>query len=1239
MIDLNIYLNQLQAHLKTGEAREHTYRPALISLFESFNNIQAANDQARTAHGATDFVYRSKTNLDIVLGYGEAKDINVSLDKTEKTEQLERYSGYNNLLLTNGIEFRFYKNGKKYSEVEIAKLNQLSLAPIPENFEILTDELTNFFAQDPEVIKSAKRLSEIMGAKARRIRNNINILLKANADNQDIAPEIAKVYKLMRELLVHDLAPENFSDMYAQTLVYGLFVARYSDESPDNFTRSEARDLIPPSNPFLREFFDHIAGPRFEKGLSIIVDELCQVFSVSNVKEIIDKYLKLNEGDQTDAKDPIIHFYEDFLSEYDPTTRKKMGAYYTPTPVVKFMVRAVDEVLKKHFNLPKGLADSSTQTHEVIVQGKKAKQAWHKVQVLDPATGTATFLNEIIKFVHLKFKGQEGMWPDYAKNNLVPRLHGFELMMGAYTIAHLKLSLTLKTLGVDDLGKRLGVYLTNSLEEGIPSQPDLFSFGLSEAVTHESAEAAHIKSERPIMVVIGNPPYSGVSSNETAYANSIIEKYKVEPGGKQKLQERKHWLNDDYVKFIAMAEDLISKNGEGVLAFITNHGYLDNPTFRGMRWHLAQTFDQIDIVDLHGNSKKKEVSPDGSKDENVFDIQQGVAIIIATKLKGSKQKDATVRVADIYGKRTFKFSILEKSIFGEQPPRPTGTPQEGNSPSQKRWQAQPDGVVFKQIKLDTKLYYFVDKNTEGKDEYEQGFSVAEMFKLNGVGFVTACDILNISYTKEEHRAKINDILNLNEISWRQKYNRAKDAQAWKYNWAKEDALNNENKDLVEVSYRPFDTRYTLYSGKSGGLYARPTQNVMKHFLAGDNVGLAFRRQQPENRDQYIFISNQIIADGYIRSDNKGGESIAPLWLYDEQGNKTSNLNPEIVESIKLKVPGCDEQGIFDYIYGVLHWPQYREKYKEFLKIDFPRVPYPKNPKEFERFRGAGAKLRGLHLMSDPSVNDFITTYPVAGSNEVVKLKYQPDSPLEGCPEGGVEINKNTNHSPLEGCSEQSGVEINKTTVKLNPAKNLPQNPNLKDLAKQNRKAGVLSEVLFWQQVHKGKFHGLDFDRQKIIGDYIVDFFVEKLSLVIEIDGSTHDDKGDYDEVSQKYLESLGLRVFRATDGDVKNNLSLVIEHLEQFIIEECGELHPAPSGHPSRGESARGQNLGRVYINETQYFGGVPEAAWNFYIGGYQPAQKWLKDRKGRVLSFEDIEHYQKIIKVLDETEEIMEGI
>ncbi|MFZ1820405.1 MAG: N-6 DNA methylase, partial [Acidimicrobiia bacterium] len=697
MIDFENYISQLQKHLSTGDAREHTYRPAQVNFFDQFG-VQTENDPARSAHGAPDYVFRNVKNTEIVLAYGEAKDIDGDLDKVEKTEQLDRYAGYNNFVLTNYIEFRFYRNCEKYETVEIAKRDGLALSSIPENFSKLADELTAFFAKPPEVIKNAKRLSAIMGAKARRIRRGIEYMLAGNAQDNTKATEISKVYGLMRELLVHDLEPEKFADMYAQTLVYGLFVARYNDDSPETFSRKEARDLVPASNPFLREFFDHIAGPRFEKGLSIVVDELCQVFEVSEVTNIIDRYLKLTGEDKDDAKDPIIHFYEDFLSEYDASVRKKMGAYYTPTPVVRYMVRAVDEVLKTHFGLSKGLADSSINSQKVELQGKKkVEQSFHRVQVLDPATGTGTFLNEIIKFVHEGFKGQEGLWPSYAKDSLIPRLHGFELMMGAYTIAHLKLGITLKNLGVEDIGSRVGVYLTNSLEEGVPTQPDLFSFGLADAVTHEAQEAAHIKSERPIMVVIGNPPYSGVSSNSTPFANSLVDKYKVEPGGQHKLQERKHWLNDDYVKFIALSEDLIAKNGDGILAFISNHGYLDNPTFRGMRWHLTQTFDTIDIIDLHGNSRKKETALDGGKDENVFDIMQGVSIIIATKLEDGNKGDCKVRVAYLYGKRKNKFDLLNSNT-----------------------------TEFVDIELDEKMYYFVDKNIEGKEEYDEGFSITSI---------------------------------------------------------------------------------------------------------------------------------------------------------------------------------------------------------------------------------------------------------------------------------------------------------------------------------------------------------------------------------------------------------------------------------------------------------------------------------------------------------------------------------
>ena len=419
---------------------------------------------------------------------------------------------------------------------------------------------------------------------------------------------------------------EKFADMYAQTLVYGLFVARYNDDVNKTFTRQSARDLVPASNPFLRQFFDHIAGASFDNRLEYIVNELCEEFSHTDVLAIVHNYYKTEKDP---SRDPIIHFYEDFLKEYNPQERLELGVFYTPRPVVHFIVRSIDEILKSEFGL-KGLVDETKVEITREIQNKKIKEKVHKVQLLDPATGTGTFLNETILHVWQLFSEQKGLWPKYIKDELLPRLHGFELMMAPYTIAHLKLSTTLKETGLDSTDHvRIGIYLTNSLEKAETKQKDLFSFGFGEAITKESIEAGKVKNDLPIMVVLGNPPYSGESMNPGYTANDV---YKFEPGTNVKLKERNSkWINDDYVKFIRLAESLIEKNGEGIVGMITAHGYLDNPTFRGMRYHLMQTFDSLYFLDLHGNANKKEVTPNGEQDQNVFDIKQGVAIILAVK--------------------------------------------------------------------------------------------------------------------------------------------------------------------------------------------------------------------------------------------------------------------------------------------------------------------------------------------------------------------------------------------------------------------------------------------------------------------------------------------------------------------------------------------------------------------------------------------------------------------------------
>ncbi len=396
------YAKEVEIQFMTGHAKEHAYRPALERLMSSFEDVAAVNDPKRSAHGNPDFIFLKRSHQSIILGYAEAKDIDISLDKTEKTNQMSRYAGYQNLYLSNYLEFRFFQNGVKYQTVSIGKI--INGRPVFDSdaYGQLADELAQFLSLPPESIKSGKRLAEIMGAKARRIRDNVAIYLKHEENEQNL--ELEKIYGLMKELLVHDLSPDKFADMYSQTLVYGLFVARYNDSTPESFTRAEARDLVPASNPFLREFFDHIVGPRFDKRLTYIVDELCEVFSVSDVHLLVQRHLKLFHFD--DEKDPIIHFYEDFLKEYDPAERKKMGAYYTPIPVVKFIVRQVDEVLKREFGLSKGLADSSKQPYIVQLQGTKHKIEMHRVQILDPAVGTATFLNETIKYIQQSFVRQ-----------------------------------------------------------------------------------------------------------------------------------------------------------------------------------------------------------------------------------------------------------------------------------------------------------------------------------------------------------------------------------------------------------------------------------------------------------------------------------------------------------------------------------------------------------------------------------------------------------------------------------------------------------------------------------------------------------------------------------------------------------------------------------------------------------------------------------------------------------------
>ena len=998
------------SHEETSEMGYRTDFEILIGgIFESINVKRIDHDAKAKQGNKPDFVV---LNHDIPILYIETKDIGTSLDKIEKSEQMTRYYGYANLVLTDYIEFRFYRNGLRYEEpikIGSCDIKNRTIAPIPKSYDHIVKTFIDFTQSHKEPIKSGKHLSKIMGGKAQRIRDNVRQFFVMKSDKN---VELGRVYETIKKLLVHDLTQESFADMYAQTLVYGLFVARYYDDTPDDFTREEARELIPKSNPLLRHFFDHIVGPDFDKRLEYIVNELCEVFSHADIPELMKEYFKNDLWGKTHrGPDPVIHFYEDFLKEYDNDLRKKMGAYYTPLPVVQFIVRAVDYILEKEFSLLAGLANISKTTTGI-----------HRVQILDPATGTGTFISDVIGKIYtriLKDK-QKGRWSTYVHNDLLPRLHGFELMMAPYTIAHLKLGIAFKKTGFKYFNQRLGIYLTNSLEASTVQEELFTTFGFAKSIAEESKEASVIKNKTPVMVVIGNPPYSISSLNKGEWIQNLIKDYK------KNLGERKISLDDDYIKFIRLAEHFIEKNGSGVVAMITNNSFIDGITHRQMRKHLLETFNDIYIIDLHGNSKKKEKAPDGGKDENVFDIRLGVAISIFVRREGKKKGLGVVHHFGFYGKREHKFKVLNESDI--------------------------QNIKWKDLDCVEPYYFFVPKDFRKEEEYKKGFSVTEIFRENNSGIQTKRDKTTISYTKNEAEKVISDFENLSVDEIRIKYDLPEDGRDWTIELAKKDL--GRGFEIGQILYRPFDIRWTAYTPRSKGFIAYPREKINKHIFKKDNMVLITCRNQ--SFKTAVFVADKISdLRTYSNPGSLGTDYVFPLYLYAEDDSRILNFKREIIDEIEKIISKTSPEDIFYYIYAILCSPSYREKYKEFLKIDFPRIPYPKDKKQFFALVKIGQELCQLHLLLDSKINKFITTYSEAGDNMIERISY------------------------------------------------------------------------------------------------------------------------------------------------VK----------------------------------------GRVFINKTQYFGGVPEGAWNFYIGGYQPAQKWLKDRKGRVLINSDIEHYQKIIIALVETERIIKQI
>ncbi len=1062
------YVDQLNLRYKSGISREHSYRGDLQTLLgELLPDLLITNEPSRTDVGAPDYIL---TKGKIPVGYIEAKDIgDPDLEGMKRNkEQFERYkTGLPNLIFTDYLNFRVYRDGEFLTSVAIAEIKDGSIVGLTENYNEFENIIKDFGTHVGQTIRSANKLSKMMAGKARILADVIEKALNADEEkqknkvNETANNTLREQLTAFQNVLIHDIKAKEFADIYAQTIAYGMFAARLHDSTLDTFDRHEAAALIPKTNPFLRKLFQYIAGYDLDDRIVWVVDGLADIFRATDV----DGLLK-NFGKATQQQDPIIHFYETFLAEYDPKLRKSRGVWYTPEPVVNFIVRAVDDILKDDFGLKEGLADTTktkvkvkVPTHDKRHKGGMVEEERevHKVQILDPAAGTGTFLAEVIKQIHSKFEGQQGIWATYVEEHLIPRLNGFEILMASYAMAHLKLDLLLRETGVEPSGsERFRVYLTNSLEEHHPDTGTLFAGWLSE----EANEANHIKRDTPVMVVLGNPPYSVSSRNNGEWIEERIKTYKEGVQG-----YNKNALSDDYVKFIRYGQYLIEKNSEGILAYISNNSFIDGITHHKMREDLLNAFDKIYVLDLHGSYKKQEVTDDGEKDENVFDIQQGVSINIFIKKKENHNM-ASLLKNDALGKRKEKYNYLTD-----------------NSLSTINWKA---------IEPQSPDYFFKEFKYKLRDQFEEWISLDKLFIESGTGIKFRKDNLLIKphFDRDSVIELFKDMKNLDSQQILEKYN-ISDTKDWKIS-EKRDLFEDEADDIMEVQYRLFDSRFTYYPyEKIHEIIVRgdSRRELMRNLFFEDNLALLSARQQSAYDFQHVFISDRLVDMCTLSAKSKESTYTFPLYVYPENSTQQTldgsierrpNLEKKIVDKIaknldlKFSPEKKETEGYFapidllDYIYAVLHSPSYRERYKEFLKIDFPRVPYPEDPELFWQLVELGGELRQVHLLEHPMVEEFITTYPIAGSN-------------------------------------------------------------------------IISNRL------------------------------------------TKTDPG--------------------------------------FIPEDDDET------------------TGKVWINEEQYFGNVPKKAWEFYIGGYQPAEKWLKDRRDRELSIDEIRHYQKIIVALMETDRLMQEI
>ena len=858
------------------------------------------------------------------IGYIEAERYGRDLNNLtgHAREQNARFiENLDNFILTNFVDFQLWTEGQLRAAARVDEET--------EDLEVL---LERFLNAGPVQIATPEALARYLARRTRELQTQVATTLT------DEGSDIYRMFSAFKELLLSTLTPDDFADMYAQTLAYGLFAARCTLPNATNFSRHTAVEALPRSNPFLVELFHHITSPRLEANVTYILDEIAAL-----LRNVPTEMLRTAFAAGNHLEDPVIHFYETFLAEYDPQRRVDRGVYYTPPQVISYIVRSVDSLLKTELDRPDGLADDNTL-------------------ILDPATGTGGFLLTVLEHIQASVTQTYGAaeWAQYVNAQLVKRVFGFELLVAPYTIAHLKLSLFLQAQGWR-ADERLRVYLTNTLEQPAEMQPTL---PFAEFISDEANAALSVKRDEPLLVILGNPPYQRSSANPSRdgdgslnFIGRLMENYR-NVDGTPMTEQNLQALQGDYVKFVRWAQWRIDKNGEGIVGYIVNNGFLYGIIFRGMRQSLMNSFNTIYCFNLHGSSRIGEIVPDGEIDENVFDIQQGTAILLCVKERDNVTP-AKIYYADLWGSRSEKYATLSHTDV--------------------------QTTTWTELTPDSPFYHFVPRHDQHIEEYRACWELTDIFQASSIGIITARDRLTIHNTPEAVRATVTDFVSLSESEARQQYRLPRDRRDWQIRLAQADLQNHPETEqhIVPINYRPFDLRYTYYTGQSRGFHCMPRPAIMRHLLVGENLALCTHRIiRSATTWQHVLVADGI-TDGNCISNRDGPTHVFPLYLYpnpEELGLSTErslNFKPAFLTALSeaLELPqvapfslpeSVSPEEILAYIYAILYSPTYRERYYDFLKYDFPRIPLPEDIEQFRTLAALGQRLMDWHLLKDES---------------------------------------------------------------------------------------------------------------------------------------------------------------------------------------------------------------------------------------------------------------------------------